>query len=1144
MTTVDHAIAGNLSATTPLLSVKQAAGYLSVSESTIRRLVAGDKLVARRVGAQLRFDRAELDRLSVEGGVRKSAPTGLPSDAMKVPAWAEERLGVWRQGLARLLPDPQRTQVVVIDRRGAKAFSMLRPLGYQWGANLWHSTALSVQSDEQVLQLFEGAEVVVFDEMVQRGRDLAAVRTRLERLGLGVRSVCLVRRRSIFLDGWLADLNVEPIEDLVEPDWDDATTFLSRLFDYCEPPLDPEHVLIVGNVEGPLNAVEAQERVGHYGVAGLVWNRQSGDDSSVAALTIDRPQFFDVGSLLLPDGITARWDGPCKVRLYISDRGRLVTLTFITFPSLEGSTAAWQALVQRTYASYGWRESAPTDGNGLRDEDVERAYNHVCTELSIELLRQTVAAGLLDSLGLQNSKGPQADELAAFFGRRRGKEMHQQIRSALAQYSKQSLALAVGQAVPLVVDRERPFAEAVDPEAGQEAVINVLARAGQTDASSLAGHVRMTYRDLLHATRPVEETAISAALDGLLDGVRAKPVDIVIAKDGRYEVARAFATSEYGPDDPYDQQDVRRTQAVAVSAFEQWLGHRGLADETEIQVAKLFANLVHDWGPQFRRLAMQNYPYKHGMMPRVDTKVPWRSEEPRYFLRELERADLLIGHRAQRSSRYALAQGIRVDELVQQANVNGHERAQIRSLVRAYALIQERCKVARPRTASRSDVATFSDPLVVLSSARNEQIAYECSLFELGDWIAVGRGLFRMLGGHAAKDAGSKPYVGRVSREVATFAQAAAFLFAKIAMYESVPDLRRQMVNLFATEQLDAGEILLESVTAEARLEVDYAATRYPMGPLVWALGIIQPFSSFMRQVLTLFGLEQDRRRPEARVETREDGTVVDRDVRYYAARIAEAVGDEAVAANVARLSEKAITAAGDRTAEAEVLNQVARVFERLVEILGTRVKTADDLEIERARGDERHRDLIAVSRWLDEHSLLGGVGSLVAVGDFYNFVNFVARTAAWVGASSATMAQGLQARIGAVAAELQPLFPTTVARVSTDTCILASDDADELFAAAQHINEAMRLEVESWDRGLVKLCYMRFGMTRVESDFFGAVAKGMKLGDRHGVARGALALSEAAFGQLGPVNAERCVRDHGGDDDAIYLLLDPEETS
>jgi excisionase family DNA binding protein len=104
-----------------LLSVKQAADYLNVSDSTVRRLVNAEHLAARKIGNQLRFDPRDLDRLNLKGtSSLRITSTGLPSDGVVVPGWAKPRLDTWREALLRLLPDPTRTKVIVIDRRGAK----------------------------------------------------------------------------------------------------------------------------------------------------------------------------------------------------------------------------------------------------------------------------------------------------------------------------------------------------------------------------------------------------------------------------------------------------------------------------------------------------------------------------------------------------------------------------------------------------------------------------------------------------------------------------------------------------------------------------------------------------------------------------------------------------------------------------------------------------------------------------------------------------------------------------------------------------------------------------------------------------------------------------------------------------------------
>jgi excisionase family DNA binding protein len=46
----------------PLLTLREVAEYLAVSERTVRRLIAADDLPCLRIGSQIRFDRATLLR--------------------------------------------------------------------------------------------------------------------------------------------------------------------------------------------------------------------------------------------------------------------------------------------------------------------------------------------------------------------------------------------------------------------------------------------------------------------------------------------------------------------------------------------------------------------------------------------------------------------------------------------------------------------------------------------------------------------------------------------------------------------------------------------------------------------------------------------------------------------------------------------------------------------------------------------------------------------------------------------------------------------------------------------------------------------------------------------------------------------------
>jgi excisionase family DNA binding protein len=1125
MTTPDQALAAPARA--PLLSVKAAAELLGVSDSTVRRLVRAGELRPLRIGVQLRFAQEELERYAAERG---DSPRGvdLPRDAMETPVWAEERVQQWKQPLEELLGDPAQTQVIVIDRRGAKAFSMLRPSGFTWGVNVWHSTAICVQSDAELLKRFEGRRLIVFEEMVRQGREAETIRGRLAGIGLEAHSVALIRRRSNFLRGHVADPHLIPLEDLGEPDFVESVAFISRLFDYCEPPLDPEHVVVSAEFESAVTAGDIHRQLKQMGIGlvAVVWNHQSIEDSRVAAVTVDRPQFFDAAALPLPDGISATWDGPCKIRIYISADGRRVTISFITFPTLVGDSTAWQKLIALTHDRYcADRTEAKEPRADPIPEDLERAYVDVCTDLSLCLLRQTVLAEIPAMLSMKRLQGPTARELHAFYGPKRGAEMHKQVLEALRPDERPQLRLPPKRPVPMFVDVDRTTSFATDPESAQREVVRVLPSSYAVDETGAP--VRRTYAELLRALRPVDEAAVSNGLDGLLDGVRAKPVNVVRESDGRLHLSRGFVGSEIDEYGPYDAREMRRTQAHALHGLHQWLGALERSDETEIHVAKLLVNLVHDWGQAARPLAIQPYPYKHGYMPGVDSKVPWRTEAPKYFLRELADANLVRRKHSGRSYRYSVPAEFDLAQFAASAGVIGHERTQVKALLRAYTLIQQRCRVTRRQDPEDAAViGTFSDPLIVLSSARNEKIAYACALFEVEDWVRTGHQLFEALNAHVAVEKSSSAYRAAIRKRVIPFAQAARFLFEKLAMYEAVPELRKQLVALFEQEGIDAGDILLETIDADARFAESYLESDHPLGLLRGLVPVLRGFSSFVRQSLSELGIQDVRPAKVGVTNAAAEG------VSCYAERLTSAVSDPRICAAVRRTAD-AMQHAHDREGEAQALEGLHECFELIVARLTSQIKSEHVLADERGDRDEEYGELINIAKRLDESPHLHP-GAVVAVGDFYNFMNVVTNLAEMAGTTSSEIAATLREKIRTTVDELAR-GDAIISQVTSDTCVLVSDDADALLDVVQQVGAAFTASL-SWDSGLVE--YMRFGIEALDhGDCLNSMVRAMKLGDSSGFRRGTVALTSSAFAHLGDGHKQRCNRHDDHKAGEVYLF-------
>ncbi len=183
-------------------------------------------------------------------------------------------------------------------------------------------------------------------------------------------------------------------------------------------------------------------------------------------------------------------------------------------------------------------------------------------------------------------------------------------------------------------------------------------------------------------------------------------------------------------------------------------------------------------------------------------------------------------------------------------------------LVRLYAAIQQECKTTRPSDPRSSGISIFQDPLVVLATARNEDIAYKCGWFEVHDWRAKGQVLFPVLNAVALSGARSaKPFL---NRRLENFAAPARLLFDKIEMYRNIPYLRQQIEGLVNKGDFEAGIVLLETIDTEPKFESH--STR-PIQNLEWACAIMRAFSSMTRQVLAACNLDVDERREHEKVD-------------------------------------------------------------------------------------------------------------------------------------------------------------------------------------------------------------------------------------------------------------------------------------
>jgi len=1004
-----------------------------------------------------------------------------------------------------------------MDRRGAKTFAMLHLEGFTWGRNLWHSHAVGNMSDTQVRQLLSDADVVLFDEMVQHARRIASLRHRLESLGISVTSIALVRRRSHFLDGETQDPDLRAVDDLDDAGFAEAAIFLSRLLARRNPPMDVEHPVITGLTDPTKSTAEMVGALAGMGENHSVWETDPDEADTVDAFTLDRPRFFDMRRVVLPDGFRAEWDGPVKIRLYRNPVTGQIVCTFVAFPTLHASPADWARVVRITGARYGGPrrekdQSAERSPASVSNLDVVKAYVDLCMDISLELAKQSLEAGVLLRLGVNELAGTPQEQLTGVFGKRRGNELSRAVRGILSTLPQEGVLDFSEDELPPRLDQSRRITQESDRLQAREALLAITPLRWDSTGGGDTETVPLSYSELMRGTAPLDEGSVSVALDYELDAGTMEPTQHVFQRGGRVWARRAFWRGEYNDTDvrTYSSEVIRRTRVVCANALSLWLRERGLPDEGGLHLAKLFANLVHDWSPELPPIAMRWVAYKFGPVPNLPPP------QTRYLVpilvksHWLEARDRRARSRVQR--RYAPpSTDTRWRELFGPPLCSGSVTARVKGMVKAYAAIQRECKIEREASPS-GEMGVFSDPVVVLAAARNERTAYLCGLFEIRNWIRIGKEhLFPDLADFAQLD--SEPSERDPAHEwIVEFAQASRLLFEKLNMYRHLGPFREQLVELFESHSLEAGDIILDSVDHAPRFAESPSDSRYPVGLLLWAMGVIRPFTSLVRQVLTLAKYDKDTRSQEEQLEVREDGTPRKKDAEYYLTDFV---------ANTPQFSVESqrIRAAIDETTKSQRLSPttvsvLASVFTEIVKVLETGIWDLKDPNGFEDRLLQREGGLLKVGREISRFR-----AGYVAVGDFYNFVSFVSHGAP-VGlldpfSASESVQQFIADRAQEVIAQVGS-DKVSYAYLGSDTIALAGPDPLAIFSASLQLREAMKADTQLWDRDVADraIHYVRLGIAKFEDarSAFLAPIVAAKIAEADKRKRGSITVTEGAY--------------------------------
>ncbi len=261
-----------------LLTIDEVALQFNVSTSTVRRWVRSGKLVGQKAGAQWRFDptavREAFDWGMLSGASWPVSHADRITQYAEAMEWARPLLALWRRFLEDSFEQVQPDHVVVIDRRGAKIWSLIMPNRYRWGDNLWHSMAIELMTPADLKQIFAHRRVLLFDEMMQHGREMHELRQRLlaEDVAAIVTSVVCVRRRSHAESGKLLEYEALACEDVDDKTFTERAAAISRLVHLFEPPLDVDHLVVRGSLTQGLKEEEFLENLAKWGVPFVVYS--------------------------------------------------------------------------------------------------------------------------------------------------------------------------------------------------------------------------------------------------------------------------------------------------------------------------------------------------------------------------------------------------------------------------------------------------------------------------------------------------------------------------------------------------------------------------------------------------------------------------------------------------------------------------------------------------------------------------------------------------------------------------------------------------------------------------------------------------------------------------------------------------------
>jgi excisionase family DNA binding protein len=1117
-----------------LLTIEEVARLLGVSTSTVRRWITSGKLEGQKAGAQWRFDRDSLNE-SFEQGVLSGGSRQVSLYKVKRREFREdERVKImqWKRKVVDYLERTRPSHVIAVDRRGAKLWEAMGIEGYTWGRNLWHSTVIEQMLPPEQRKLFDQRTVLLFDDLLQRGRTMHQMRNKFRSVGANVLSLVCVRNTSSAEKGKIIETEAFVCEDVDESNFSDRVTLISHLVSIFDPPLDVDHLIVKTKLASGLTVEEMLDRMSKWGHAFIVW--YPSEKQEYFALTLDRPQFLDINSISVPEGFSVDWAAPCKVRFYVLPEKRICYCSFIAYPEIEATEETWKREIIRSY-----KDSQATLPDSSWDPATERegvraAYYRLCMDIAMKIFDDFVTSRAAEDIGICMENSIDAIDvrhLKAAFGPTLGIEINKRATETLgrAKFIERFSSRTPKHRVPLWI---REYSEIqgrnYDAFTCRVDLLRVIPQRPENaePATELAGSV--SYSELFNRLPEYAESTIGKTLDNELDKATIKPVVRVVPSEGNVSyinVSRGFTRGEFGiwfelyaDSQSYDDKAMQRALTLGPIVVEDYLRRMRKTEMTATEFNKLFANIEHDWRSQFDTVYLGWTPYKFGPIP----IIPEASASGQYLFyhRFLVDKEALSKREEKHGSKIWTSYGLNATSEIPwgslyKKKMTPETRAYVKQLVRIYTKIQQDFKTERSSDPRSSGISTLHDSIVVLATARNEETAYRCGWFEFNDWKSRGRTLFSHLEGAALQDCRPKtPYMKKYLDE---FAAPAAILFDKIEMYRNLPQLRKQIEGLVDQDGFEVAEVVLEKIDATPRFSSN---SKYPIRNLEYADEIMRTFSSMTRQILTQCGLDVDER--EEIDKKNADGSP--RNARFYLNELL----DRCPELTAAKSELEKCIASADRGVLTEEMNDcLSKVYHHILKNFEKQKLIPDPRPNSEIDREMKQRQDGLISR-LQGIQISGPYA--VSVADIYNLKN-LPEIGRLFNVSYEDAVDSLLKWVGDCA-ETAIRDHNGIALRTADNIIMAAPDADELYVAYVDFQKKAHDYVYNSQHGFASFALLQTGIAWHE-DSLGEEFAGLKPGKiaielAGAQAAGTISITKAVYDRLSPSHQRAFVRKCG----------------